>query len=158
MNQDTIDRLKDYSKKLHDRRLIPDPNMMTGFEVTTYNRSMLPSRAQLNYGLGHSLNLFDTTDPKSDDYHKVVDYFNRCISLCVANNVFKDNETAERLQDCQTEYSKLKKELEVNKSIIETLRTDRDSYKAKFELYDQHFKGMYGSGQTQSGSVDEQSS
>lgn len=136
MSEETINRLKDYSKKLHERRLIPDPHVTDTIEVLAYNPSKLSSRVQLSYGLGYALNLFDTTNPKSEHYHNIVDFFNRCISLCVANDAFKDNKIIVEVQEWQKKYSELETRLNQETAKNEALIEKIGFLRGKLEVYE----------------------
>lgn len=136
MSEETINRLKEYSKKLHERRLIPDPRVTDIIEVSSYTPNKLPSRVQLSYGLGYALNLFDTTNPKSEHYYNIVDFFNRCISLCVANDAFKDNKIVVELQEWQKKYSELETRLNQETAKNEALIEKIGFLKGKLEIYE----------------------
>ncbi|MGI0046470.1 MAG: hypothetical protein ACREBB_04690 [Nitrosotalea sp.] len=135
MNEETIKRLMDYSKKLHDRRFIPNPSITDTMEVLGVHRAgMLPSRVQLSYALGQALDLFDTANPKDSNYEDVLEFFNRCISMVVANGGFLDNEIVTRFQDCQTKCSELEKKLKECETFRDDLVTQRDYWKTRHDL------------------------
>lgn len=117
MNEETINRLKDYAKKLHDRRLVLDPNIAR--ELTVSGRHS--GQFQLTHALGKALNDYDTTDPKYSDYYDALAFFNRCIDMAVANNAFNDNKIVEELEGYKKKCSELEVQHSTDQSTIKKL-------------------------------------
>ncbi len=90
------------------------------------------------------------------DYTNRFEELNKMIDLVYTRELLIDKTILKQLKDCEDKRKTLEEKVKEYESMIDKLRTDRDTYKGKFELYDQHFKGMYGSGQTQTGDTSDE--
>ena len=115
--------------------------------VEDFNKQKRIVRSSSSYeiDIAKAVNEFEIIDSKDEMYHdSIIERLNILINTVVAKNELIDSNIAEKLENLEIKCNKLESDIKEKDIILEKACSDRDYYKGQFELYDRHFKGMFG--------------
>jgi hypothetical protein len=96
-----------------------------------------------------------SNDMEDWKYSSKLETLNKLINENNSNFYLIDNEMLKEIKNLQEKCTEVEKERDLNKSLLDKCRVERESYKTKYELCDQDFKKMFKGNRTQAGEVND---